>query len=90
MTKRPIINPREVKSGQRCWLYETRADRDLCYAHILHVLPHPENPDDKLIVFRWFGIHKRWWWYGVTSMSYQELYLDLTTRKVKKIYENEQ
>ena len=61
----------EFKEGKSYYLYEDRAENSVCKAHVLHILPHPEDPDDNLIVYRWFGKHKRWWWYGITSVSHQ-------------------
>lgn len=86
--KKTIIDPNLIEPGQKCWLYDDRARWDVCYATILHVLPHPEDPNDRLIVYRWYGEIKQWWWYGVTSASYQELYLDLTVKKVRHNYFN--
>lgn len=58
------------------YFYDSRASDDVCKAHIIAELPHPEREDDKLIVYRWFGKHKRWWWYGVTDNRKQDLWAD--------------
>lgn len=50
------------------------ATDDVCLAHVLKVLPHPEREDDRLVIYRWYGKHKRHWWYGVTSISQQDLW----------------
>lgn len=78
------INPNYFKEGKECWMYDSRAEFDVCYAHILYVLPHPENHNDRLIVYRWFGKNKKWWWYGVTSISDQELEMDYVTKTVER------
>ena len=62
------------KVGQKRYLYDDRAEDDVCLAHILHVLPHPEDAGEQLIVYRWFGKHKRHWWYGVTETWKQDLW----------------
>ena len=74
----------EFKEGKTYYLYDERAEHDVCKAHILHVLPHPEYPNDRLIVYRWFGKHKRWWWYGVTSVSHQDELAEHVTKMVRR------
>lgn len=83
-----LIEPREMKPGDKCWIFDDRANNDICEAEILHVLPHPEDPEERLIVYRWFGTNKKWWWYGVTDIDYQELNHELIKRKVEKICKN--
>ena len=72
--------------GKAYYFYDDRADRDVCKAHVLHILPHPEREDDRLIVYRWYGIHRRRWWYGVTTVSQQEIWADycLDVAKIRK------
>ena len=62
--------------------YDNRATDCVCKAHILQILPHPEHDDDNLIVYRWFGIHKRHWWYGVTTVSQQEFWAGYVAKVV--------
>jgi hypothetical protein len=83
------IDIRGIKAGQKCWLLEDRAVWNVCNAEILHVLPHPEDPEDKLIVYRWFGTNKKWWWYGITSASYQEENLDYIKKVVNKRFSDD-
>ena len=64
------------KVGQKRYLYDDRAVDDVCLAHILHILPHPDCEDEKLIVYRWYGKHKRYWWYGITQLWQQKLWAD--------------
>lgn len=54
------------------YLYDNRSTDDVVKAHIIAYLPHPESPNDRLIVYRWFGTHRRYWWYGVTSEKQQD------------------
>ena len=73
----------EFKEGKTYYLFDSRAEHDVCKAHVLHVLPHPENPDERLIVYRWFGKHKRHWWYGITDLYIQNLYADYVKKVVQ-------
>lgn len=71
--------------GKKYYLYECRAEMNVCCAHILAILPHPERDDDNIIVYRWYGRHKQWWWYGVTDYKEQELWKDYTAKAEKKL-----
>lgn len=70
-----------IIEGKTNYFYDDRAEEDVCKAHVLHILPHPEREDDRLIVYRWYGKHRQRWWYGVTTISQQELWADY----VKKV-----
>lgn len=37
---------------------------------------NPEREEDRLIVYRWYGRHKQRWWYGVTTISQQDIWAD--------------
>lgn len=74
----------EFKEGKTYYLYEPRAEKNVCKAHVLHVLPHPENPEERLIVYRWFGRRKRGWWYGVTDIFIQDLYAEYVKKVIQK------
>ena len=74
----------KIKEGKSCYFYDERANRDVCKAHVLHILPHPEDNEDRLIVYRWYGIHRQHWWYGVTTLKTQELWREY----VDKVTEN--
>lgn len=64
-----------IEEGKTYYFYDDRAVDDVCKAHVLHILPHPERgEDDRLIVYRWWGKHRRHWWYGVTTMKRQRLF----------------
>lgn len=65
-----------IKEGKTYYFYDNRAVEDVCKAHVLHILPHPERQDDRLIVYRWYGKHKQHWWYGVTCFRQQEIWAD--------------
>lgn len=65
-----------IEEGKTYYFYDSRADKDVCKAHVLKVLPHPEREDDRLIVYCWYGKHRRRWWYGVTTISQQEMWAD--------------
>lgn len=65
-----------IEEGKQYYFYDDRAEDDTCKAHVLHILPHPDRADDRLVVYRWFGKHCRYWWYGVTTISQQELWAD--------------
>lgn len=75
---------RHFKEGQKRYIYDDRASDNVCKAHILKVLPHPEDPDDHLIVYRWYGKHKRYWWYGVTETWMQRLWADYVKKVIDK------
>ena len=68
--------------GKTNYFYDTRAEEDVCKAHVLHILPHPEREDDRLIVYRWYGKHRQRWWYGVTTLSQQELWADYVQKVI--------
>lgn len=72
-----------IKEGKTYYFYDDRAVDDVCKAHVLHILPHPDRIDDRLIVYRWFGRHKRRWWYGITTISQQEIWEDYCKDAVK-------
>lgn len=71
-----------IKEGKAYNFYDDRAEEDVCKAHVLHILPHPERVDDKLIVYRWYGKHRQDWWYGVTTISQQELWADYVQKVI--------
>jgi len=71
----------KIKEGKQYYFYDSKAEDDVCKAHVLCILPHPEREDDRLIVYRWYGKHRQRWWYGVTTISQQELWADYV-RKV--------
>ena len=72
----------KIKEGKTCYLYDDRATDDVCKAHVLHILPHPEREGDQLIVYRWYGKHRQRWWYGVTDMRQQELWADYVQKVI--------
>ena len=67
---------KDIKVGKTYYFYDNRAVDDVCKAHVLALLPHPEREDDRLIVYRWWGKHRRYWWYGVTTIRQQEIWAD--------------
>ena len=82
----------EYKVGKAYYLYDNRAERNECKAHILAILPHPELSDDNLIVYRWWGKHKRYWFYGVTTYWQQDIWADyvgIILAKKQTIKQNE-
>lgn len=64
----------KIKEGNTYYFYDDRATNNVCKAHVLHILPHPENEGDQLIVYRWYGKHRRRWWYGATTSVIQEIW----------------
>lgn len=72
-----------IQEGKACYLYEERAVDCVCKAHVLHILPHPDSDDDKLIVYRWYGTRRRHWWYGVTTISKQEFWAEYVEKVVQ-------
>lgn len=75
----------EYKVGKAYYLYDNRAERDVCKAHILAILPHPEFSDDNLIVYRWWGKHKQYWFYGVTTYWQQNIWGDYVKHRVETL-----
>lgn len=73
----------DIKLGKTYYFYDNRAEDGVCKAHILHVLPHPERENDQLIVYRWYGKHSQRWWYGITTISQQELWTDYVHKVIK-------
>lgn len=71
-----------IKEGKQYYFYDNRAEDDVCKAHVLHIFPHPEREDDRLIVYRWYGKHHQRWWYGVTTISQQELWADYVQKVI--------
>lgn len=63
-----------IEIGKTCYLHDTRAQRSVCKAHILAVLSHPTNDEDKVIVYRWWGRRARCWFYGATELSEQRIF----------------
>lgn len=83
-----------IEEGKQYYFYDDRAENNVCKAHVLHILSHPEREDDRLIVYRWYGKHRKHWWYGVTTISQQEMWADyvqevIHLRKHKKERRNE-
>ena len=82
---------KDIKQGRTYYLYDDRAEEGVCKAHVLHVLPHPERgEDDRLIVYCWYGKHRQHWWYGVTTMSQQELWADYVRKVISPRKERKQ
>jgi len=73
-----------IEEGKQYYFYDDSAEDYVCKAHVLHILPHPERDDDRLIVYRWFGKHRRHWWYGVTTVSQQELWADFVQKVIHR------
>lgn len=38
-----------IQEGKTYYFYDDRAVDDVCKAHVLNILPHPEREDDRLI-----------------------------------------
>ena len=74
----------EYKVGKKYHLYNNDACFDFCLAEIVAVMIHPEDETDKLIVYRWFGTHKRWWHYSITTASQQERMKDFVTKMMER------
>lgn len=74
----------EYKVGKKYHFYENGAMFDFCLAHVLSVLPHPEDDTDQLIVYRWHGVHKQWWFYRVTTAKEQEQMKDYVARQIER------
>lgn len=72
-----------IQEGKTYYFYDDRAVDDVCKAHVLHILLHPEREEDRLIVYRWYGKHKQRWWYGVTTLSQQQIWADYCKNAVK-------
>lgn len=72
----------DIQEGKTYYFYDDRATDDVCKAHVLKVLPHPERKDDRLVVYRWYGKHKQRWWYGVTSISQQDMWEEYCAKVV--------
>lgn len=51
--------------------YLSNVSCNVVKAHILHILPHPEDPDNRLIVFRRWSNHTHSWYYEVTDANFQ-------------------
>ena len=71
-----------IEEGKQYYFYDDRAEKNVCKAHVLHILPHPDRDDDRLIVYRWYGKHRQRWWYGVTTISKQELWADYVQKVI--------
>lgn len=69
-----------IEEGKSYYFYDDKAQDAECKAHVLHMLPHPELDDDRLIVYRWYGKHHQRWWYGMTTISQQELWANYVQR----------
>ena len=68
------------REGNKIYLYDDRAENNVCAANILKVIDHPEDPNDRLIVYRWWSNHKKKWFYGVTEIWKQELWKDYVNK----------
>lgn len=77
-----IKRTRPFKVNQKRHIYDDRASDNVCLAHILHILPHPEHEDEQLIVYRWYGKHHRHWWYGITETWKQDLWFDYVQKVI--------
>lgn len=74
-----------IKEGKAYYFYDNRAEYNVCKAHVLKILSHPERENDRLIVYRWYDKHRRYWRFGVTSNWYQRMSADY----VKKVVQSE-
>lgn len=75
----------EFEIGRKFYLYEPRAELNVCCAHVLAILPHPEKEDNSLIVYRWYGRYSRCWRYGITDAHTQDEYMDYREKAEKKL-----
>lgn len=57
------------KIGTKRYIYDPRAQDDVCLAHILAVMPHPDNDEDQIIVYRFWGKHRKYYFYGAKQAS---------------------
>ena len=73
-----------INIREKNYLYDERAENNVCSADILLIMPHPERVDDRLYVYRWYSKHKQRWFYGVTDKQTQELWADFCQKVVKK------
>ena len=49
--------------------YRVYYDSDVRKAHVLAILPHPTDPNDRLIAFRYFGRYCQDWHYALIEES---------------------
>ena len=75
---------RPFKEGQKRYIHDEDAVDGVCFAHILKVLPHPADEDERLIVYRWYGKKTHRWFYGVTETWKQDIWADYC----KEVVEN--
>ena len=66
------------------YLYDERADDNVVKAHIIAYLPNPERQDDRLIVYRWYGKHRHYWFYGVTKEQIQAIWEDYVQKVLER------
>lgn len=78
----------DITVGKKYYFYDERAKHCVCTAHVLHILPHPERENDRLIIYRWYGKYKKRWWYGVTDgrtqMCWKDYCQDVAEQYIKK------
>lgn len=49
--------------------YRVYYDSDVRKAHVLAILPHPTDPADRLIAFRYYGRYRQDWHYALIEES---------------------
>lgn len=59
--------------------YNFYYDSDVRKCHVLAILPHPTDPNDRLIAFRYFGKYRQWWHYALIEESELEMGKELVS-----------
>ena len=73
-----------INIREKNYLYDERAENNVCSADILLIMPHPERVDDRLYVYRWYSKQRKQWVYGVTDRKTQTIWEDYCQTIVKK------
>ena len=71
--------------------YLSNISHNVVKAHILHILPHPEDPDNRLIVFRYWSVHTHRWHYEIADANLQaaiEKDVDNVLERMREIRKN--
>lgn len=72
------------KIGKTYHFFNDDNKDNVCKAHVLHIMPHPEADGVFLIIYRWFGFYHRWWHYAVTDTDEQDGYADYVKRRLQR------
>jgi len=82
MVKKSKENIAEFKEGMSFLAYTPFSQPKVMKVHIDYVLPSKAYSDETFIVYRIFGIHKRWWHTFLCTTEQMKHYIEMAKRNI--------